>query len=99
MNNQKAIENAKNFLRNLSHITLDMTGNDEIEKYYDFSDSDKPYYIYTDGESRGCYESINGFITEKEVNKLITEQCNNRNKWDTIVILDVKKNKIVKPHI
>lgn len=93
----KAIEKAKDFLLNLKHIELDDSY--PLEEFYDFSKPHLPYYVYMDANAYGCYSYDARFMSKKDVNKLIAEQCCEENNWDTIVILDVKQNKTVVPHI
>ena len=97
MKNQ--INKVKRFLRNLPHIELDMTGDEDILDCYDFTSPNKPYYVYLDVESRGCFEMETGFKTKTEVNEIVRSQCNSENKWDHVVIFSISKNKIIEPHV
>lgn len=97
--NKIAIEKAKKFLQKIGCCDLD--DDENIEDNHDFSYSNKPYYIYLNVQRRGCFQSEQKFYSKSEINELIKHQFNSDydDKWDHIYILDVKKNKIVKPHL
>lgn len=94
-----AINRAKEFLSNLPCIQLDESV--PFEDYLDFSNPEKPYFVYMDQESCGCFENETSFMTLEEVNDFIKKQVSSgrRGSWDNVCILDVKANKIVEPRV
>jgi hypothetical protein len=99
MKKETAINRAEEFLRNLPCILLDESV--PFENYLDFSEPDKPYYVYMDAEARGCFENEAKFMTAEEVNSLIKQQMmsGRYDKWDHICIFDIKNNEIVYPRV
>ena len=93
----EAIDRAKSFLRDMPYIILDESV--PFENYLDFSEPHKPYYVYMDSESCGCFENEAKFMSAKEVNEVIKTQLVGRNKWDHVIIFDVNKNEIITPKI
>ena len=89
------IEKAKNFLRNLPCILLDESV--PFENYLDFSEPEKPYYVYMDDEQCGCFENEAKFMNKEEVNKLIKNQMFGEDKWNHIFIYSIDKKQIVYP--
>lgn len=94
MKHLSSVDKAKKFLSTLKHIDLDNTY--DYCDDYDFSNYRKSYFVYMDVEFSGCFEKNTRFCSKREVNKIINEQMNGENKWDHVVILDIKNNKTLR---
>lgn len=96
--NKIAIEKVKKFLQKVGCCDSDK---ENFEDNHDLVYPNKPYYVYSNVQRNGCWVSEQKFYSKSEINKLIEHQfhCDCDDKWDHVYILDVKKNKIVKPHL
>ena len=90
--NKIAIEKVKEFLLDVRFIDVD---EEEIEDFYDFSESHKPYFVYADFEIKGVYTNDSSFKSKEEVIEMIKDHYDGR--WQNFVIFDVEQNKTVEP--
>jgi hypothetical protein len=88
MKEVEAIKKVKQFFSNFSDV-----------EFLDFSNPHKLYYIYTDVQRRGCFESHGYFATKSETNEFIENLFTHGAELDRICIFDVKHNVEVKPKI
>jgi len=96
--NKIAIERAKKFLQKMGCCDFD---EENAEDNHNFDRSDKPYFVYSNVQRKGCWVSEQKFYSKSEINELIKHQFHSDydDKWDHVYILDIKKNKVVKPHL
>jgi hypothetical protein len=94
-----AIAKAKHFINNRMKYYCDYDMNYSDGEEFDFSNHNKSYYVYLDGEANGCFGCEGRFYSKKEITKLIDIKMSGIAGWDNIVIFDIKQNKIVKPKI
>lgn len=84
-----AIEAVKKFLINHSNIPIDESNID----YCDFNNSNEPYFVYSNVQKRGYFQSEAKFCSKNEVNRIIDAQMHEKDKWDVVIIFDVLLNK------
>ena len=99
--NKIAIEKAKKFLQNIDKIKLDK--NETWEDECNFSHSNKFYFVFLESKIHSLWSYTGRFFSKRELNKLLKKWFDPsrtfKNEWTSIIIFDVKKNKIVKPHL
>ena len=89
---KETVEKAKEFLLDLRFIDVD---EEEVEDFYDFSESHKPYFVYADFEIKGVYMNDSSFKSKEEVIEMIKDHYDGR--WQNFVIFNIEQNKIVEP--
>lgn len=98
---EEAIKRAKHFLN--TQIDCIELEHNWFEGYstHKFENADKPYYVYTNSQTYGCFESNSEFFSKENVNWLINRQLGSNHLWhyDHVIIFDIEKNKVIKPGI
>lgn len=103
MKKQEVVKRVTKFLnKNLRHVLDKMEDpNSKIENHVLFDNYQKPYFIYSDQERKGCFESEESFVSKEDLNNIIKSMFigSGIEKPDQVFIFDVKKNKRVYPRI
>lgn len=96
MKKQEILKRVQQFL-----IEINVASEDDFEEnLFDFSNYNKPYYLYMDIERCGCFESRSSFMSKDKVNDIIEDQLQGgQNAWDHIYIFDINQNKQIIPRL
>ena len=98
---KEAIEKVKKFLKSTEMIILDK--NESWEDICKFTKSNKSYFVFLERENFSLPTYNGWFCSKRELNKLLNEWFvpyrTPKKDYTSIIIFDVKNDKIVKPHL